>query len=136
MKTSLLLGPSASRVFLREERYTDNWHAVCEYSGDGVIPKISWVWSDEDTEIQSTTESKCNGIKVNVNLTSEFQLSQYEGKDLTCLIQNKFGKDERRMVHVPKYCKLSQLSQQKWKKNLILFADCNLLFLPLSYLIY
>ncbi|KAK9961891.1 hypothetical protein ABG768_007289 [Culter alburnus] len=97
------LGPSASRVFLREERYTDNWHAVCEYSGDGVIPKISWVQSDEDTEIQSTTESKCNGIKVNVNLTSEFKLSQYEGKNLTCLIQNKFGKDERRTVHVPKY---------------------------------
>ncbi|ROL49949.1 Nectin-1 [Anabarilius grahami] len=97
------LGPSASRVFLGEERHTDIWHAVCEYSSDGVIPNISWVLSDEDTEIQATTESKCDGIKVNVNSTFEFQLSQYEGKDLTCLIQNKFGRDERRTVHVPKY---------------------------------
>ncbi|XP_051719123.1 uncharacterized protein si:ch211-149e23.4 isoform X2 [Ctenopharyngodon idella] len=97
------LGPSASRMFLVEERYTDIWHAVCEYSGNLVKPNISWVLSDEDTIIQTTTETKCDGIKVDVNSTFEFQLSQYEGKNLTCLIQNKFGRDERRTMHVPKY---------------------------------
>lgn len=135
MKTSLLLGPSASRMFLVEERYTDIWHAVCEYSGNLVKPNISWVLSDEDTIIQTTTETKCDGIKVDVNSTFEFQLSQYEGKNLTCLIQNKFGRDERRTMHVPKYCKLKRNGNNNNKKS-ILFADCNLLFLPLSYLIY
>ncbi len=111
MKIYLLLGPSASRVFLGEERNTlfwDTliWHAVCEYSGDGVKPNISWVFPDEDTVILVTTESRYDGIKVEVNLTHEFQLSQYEGKYLICLIQNNLGRDERRKIHVPKYCKL------------------------------
>ncbi|XP_067307152.1 uncharacterized protein si:ch211-149e23.4 [Pseudorasbora parva] len=97
------LGPSASRVFVGEERYTHILHAVCEYSGNGVTPNISWVLPDKDTLIQATTESKCDGIKVEVNSTYEFQLSQYEGKELICLIQNKLGKDERRTIHVPKY---------------------------------
>lgn len=128
----MLLGPSASRVFVGEERYTHVWLAVCEYSGDGVKPNISWVLPDENTAIQPTTESKCDGIKVDVNSTFEFELSQYEGKNLTCLIQNKLGRDERRTMRVPKYCKLSQ---QQHKKKSILFADCHLLFVPLSYLI-
>ncbi|XP_042595179.1 uncharacterized protein si:ch211-149e23.4 [Cyprinus carpio] len=97
------LGPSVSRAFLGEESYTLIWHAVCEYSGDGVKPNISWVFPDEDTVILVTTESRYDGIKVEVNLTHEFQLSQYEGKDLICLIQNKLGRDERRTIHVPKY---------------------------------
>ncbi|XP_018939679.2 uncharacterized protein LOC109067131 isoform X2 [Cyprinus carpio] len=97
------LGPSASRAFLGEERYTQIWHAVCEYSGEGVKPNISWVLLDEDTVTQATTEVKYKGIKVKVNSTHEFQLSQYEGKDLICLIQNKLGRDERRTIRVPKY---------------------------------
>ncbi|XP_016423829.1 uncharacterized protein LOC107752385 isoform X2 [Sinocyclocheilus rhinocerous] len=97
------LGPSASLAFLGEERYTQIWHAVCEFSGDGVKPNISWVLPDEDTVTQATTEVKYNGIKVEVNSTHEFQLSQYEGKDLICLIQNKLGRDERRTIRVPKY---------------------------------
>lgn len=102
MKTSLLLGPSASRVFLGEERHTHIWHAVCEYSGEGVKPNISWVLPDEDT---ATTESKNDGIKVEVNSTYAFELSQFEGKYLICLIQNKLGRDERLAIRVPKYCK-------------------------------
>ncbi|KAF4103958.1 uncharacterized protein si:ch211-149e23.4 [Onychostoma macrolepis] len=95
------LGPSVSRAFLGEESLI--WHAVCEYSGDGVKPNISWVFPDEDTAILVTTESRYNGIKVEVSLTHEFQLSLYEGKDLICLIQNNLGRDERRTIHVPKY---------------------------------
>ncbi len=106
MKISLFLGPSASRVFLGGESYTHIWHAVCEYSGDGVKPNISWVFPDEDTVILVTTKSRYDGIKVEVSLTHEFQLSQYEGKDLICLIQNNLGRDERRTIHIPKYCKL------------------------------
>lgn len=117
MQTSLLIGPSASRAFVNEEKYAEIWHAVCEYSGNWVKPNISWVLSNEDTVIQANTEFKSSGIKVDVNSTFEFQLSQFEGKYLTCLIQNKFGRDERLMVHVPKYCKLSQLSQQKRKQQ-------------------
>ncbi|XP_016124013.1 uncharacterized protein [Sinocyclocheilus grahami] len=97
------LGPSVSRAFLGEESYTLIWHAVCEYSGDGVKPNISWVFPDEDTVILVTTESRYDGTKVEVRLTHEFQLSQYEGKDLICLIQNKLGRDERRTIHVPNY---------------------------------
>ncbi|XP_077065001.1 uncharacterized protein LOC143716366 isoform X1 [Siphateles boraxobius] len=97
------LGPSASRVFLGEERYTHIWHAVCKYSGEGVKPNISWILPDEDTIIPATTESNYNGIKVEVNSTYEFELSQYEGKNLICLIQNKLGRDERLTIRVPKY---------------------------------
>ncbi|XP_043115284.1 uncharacterized protein si:ch211-149e23.4 isoform X3 [Puntigrus tetrazona] len=97
------LGPSVSRVFLAAESDTLTWHAVCEYSGVGVKPNISWVFPDKDTVIPVTTESRYDGIKVEVNSTFEFQLSQYEGKDLSCLIQHKLGRDERRTIHVPKY---------------------------------
>ncbi|XP_026138439.1 uncharacterized protein LOC113115225 [Carassius auratus] len=97
------LGPSVSRAFLGEESYTLMWQAVCEYTGDGVKPNISWVFPDEDTVMLATNESRYDGIKVEVNLTHEFQLGQYEGKDLICLIQNKLGRDERRTLHVPKY---------------------------------
>ncbi|KAK2881259.1 hypothetical protein Q8A67_018527 [Cirrhinus molitorella] len=99
------LGPSASRVFLGEERLdTDIWHAVCEYSGvNGVKPNISWVLPDEDTATQETPEFEYDGIKVEVKTIHEFELSQYEGKDLICLIQNKLGSDERRTIRVPKY---------------------------------
>lgn len=105
MKTSLLLGPSASRVFLGEEKNTHIWHAVCEYSGEGLKPNISWVLPDEDTVIPATTESKYDGIKVEVISIYEFKLSQYEGKNLICLIQNKLRRDERLTIRVPKYCK-------------------------------
>ncbi|KAG1951364.1 poliovirus receptor [Pimephales promelas] len=97
------LGPSSSRVFLGEERYTHIWHAVCQYSGEGVKPIISWVLPGEDTAIPATTEFKYDGIKVEVNSTYEFELSQYEGKNLICLIQNKLGRDEKLAIRVPKY---------------------------------
>ncbi|KAL0174294.1 hypothetical protein M9458_030262, partial [Cirrhinus mrigala] len=90
-------------VFLGNERYTDIWHAVCEYSGDGVKPNISWVLPDEDTATTATTEFKNYGIKVEVKSTQEFQLTQYEGKDLICLIQSNLGIDDRRTMRVPKY---------------------------------
>ncbi|KAI7800683.1 hypothetical protein IRJ41_009490 [Triplophysa rosa] len=97
------LGLSTSRLFVGEELYDRLWHAVCEYSGDGVKPNVSWILPDDDTIVQPTVPSTYNGINVQVNSTFEFQLSQYEGKDLICVIQNKHGKDERQTIHVPKY---------------------------------
>ncbi|KAI2656205.1 Immunoglobulin superfamily member 10 [Labeo rohita] len=100
------LGLSKSRVFLKNKTYTDIWHAVCEYSSDGVKPNISWVLPDANAT-QVTTEFKYGVIKVEVNSTLEFQLSQYEGKDLICLIQNNLGIDDKRTMRVPKYSILS-----------------------------
>ncbi|XP_051534616.1 uncharacterized protein LOC127429544 [Myxocyprinus asiaticus] len=96
-------GLSASRVYVGEERYNHLWYAVCEYSGVGVKPNISWVLPGEDTIFHAPVQAKYNGIKVQVNSTFEFQLSQYEGKELICLIQNEQGKVERRAKTVPKY---------------------------------
>lgn len=78
---------------------------MCECSGDSVKPNISWILPADDTIVQPTVQSEYNGINVQVNSTFEFQLKQYEGKDLICVIQNKHGKDERQTLHVPKYCK-------------------------------
>ncbi|XP_051966227.1 uncharacterized protein LOC127631877 [Xyrauchen texanus] len=97
------LGLSASRVYVGEEQYNHLWYAVCEYSGDGVKPNISWVLPGEDTIVHAPVQAKYNGIKVQVNSTFEFQLSQYEGKELICLIQNEGGKVERWAKTVPKY---------------------------------
>ncbi|XP_051521923.1 uncharacterized protein si:ch211-149e23.4 isoform X1 [Myxocyprinus asiaticus] len=97
------LGPSESRLVLGEERYTHLWYAVCEYSGDGLKPNISWVLPGVDTIVQAPAQAKYNGIKVQVNSTFEFQLDQYEGKELICLIQNEHGNIERQQKLVPKY---------------------------------
>ncbi|KAA0701835.1 hypothetical protein E1301_Tti017675 [Triplophysa tibetana] len=70
---------------------------------DSVKPNISWILPDDDTIVQPTVQSTYNGINVQVNSTFEFQLKQYEGKDLICVIQNKHGKYERQTIHVPKY---------------------------------
>lgn len=78
---------------------------MCECSGDSVKPNISWILPADDTIVQPTVQSAYNGINVQVNSTFEFQLKQYEGKDLICVIQNKHGKDERQTLHVPEYCK-------------------------------
>ncbi|XP_065137580.1 uncharacterized protein [Paramisgurnus dabryanus] len=97
------LGPSESQLFVEEDIFNHLWHAVCEYTGIGVKPNISWILPDEDTIIQSSVQFKNNGINVQVNSTYEFQLSQHEGKDLICLIQKEHGKDERQTIHIPKY---------------------------------
>ncbi|XP_056613411.1 uncharacterized protein si:ch211-149e23.4 [Triplophysa dalaica] len=96
------LGLSGSRLFVREQLYPPLWYAMCECSGDSVKPNISWILPADDTIVQPTVQSTYNGINVQVNSTFEFQLKQYEGKDLICVIQNKHGKDERK-IHVPKY---------------------------------
>lgn len=93
-----------------EELYARLWHAVCEYSGDGVKPNISWVLPEDDTVVQPTVRSTYNGIHLQVNSSFVFELSQYEGKDLVCVIQNKHGKDETQTTRVPKYCKHNVLS--------------------------
>ncbi|KAL7848561.1 hypothetical protein SRHO_G00201840 [Serrasalmus rhombeus] len=80
------------------------WAAVCEYSGDAVVPNISWVISNHNNTIVSANiQPTYEGIKVLVNTTFEFQLHQYEGKNLTCVIQHNYGEEERRTVPVPKY---------------------------------
>nr|XP_021328584.1 uncharacterized protein si:ch211-149e23.4 [Danio rerio] len=97
------LGPSAILAFVAEERYTHIWHAVCGYSGYGVVPNISWILPENDAAVQAITEYKYNGIKVEVNLTYEFQLNQFEGKDLICVVQRELDWEERRTIQVPKF---------------------------------
>lgn len=104
-----VLGLSTSRLFVGEQLHARLWHAVCEYSGDVVKPNITWILPDDDNIVKPTVRSTYRGINVQVNSTFEFQLSQYEGKDLICVIQNKHGKDERQTTRVPKYCKETYL---------------------------
>lgn len=134
----MLSGLSKSRVFLKNKTYTDIWHAVCEYSSDGVKPNISWVLPDANAT-QVTTEFKYGVIKVEVNSTLEFQLSQYEGKDLICLIQNNLGIDDKRTMRVPKYCKrIAILAQLLTVHSVNVFYLLNAIrFFPtqLSYLL-
>ncbi|TRY89423.1 hypothetical protein DNTS_010825 [Danionella cerebrum] len=97
------LGPSSIRVMVAEVENVQIWQAVCEYSGEGLKPNISWIVPDEDAEGQATVEFVYNGTRVEISSTFEFELSMYEGKDLICLVQSQFGQDQRRRIRVPQY---------------------------------
>ncbi|KAL6470882.1 hypothetical protein MHYP_G00195320 [Metynnis hypsauchen] len=99
-----LIGRPATHLRVGPLRDSALWAAVCEYRGDAVVPNISWVISNHSTTLVSANiQPTYEGNKVLVNTTYEFQLHQYEGKNLTCVIQHKYGEEERRTVPVPKY---------------------------------
>ncbi|XP_036414897.1 uncharacterized protein si:ch211-149e23.4 [Colossoma macropomum] len=98
------IGPPASHLAVGPLRDSALWAAVCEYRGDAVVPNISWVISNHNTTIVSASiQPTYDDIKVLVNTTYEFELHQYEGKNLTCVIQHNYGEEERRTISVPKY---------------------------------
>ncbi|KAI4894049.1 hypothetical protein NFI96_024553 [Prochilodus magdalenae] len=98
------VGPPESHLGVGPLKDSTLWAAVCEYRGEGVVPNISWVISDHNTTIiTASIQPTYDGIKVLVNATYEFHLHQCEGKNLTCLIQNDYGEEERRTATVPKY---------------------------------
>ncbi|KAL0973178.1 hypothetical protein UPYG_G00199960 [Umbra pygmaea] len=89
-------------AFVVMQKGSPLWLAVCEYRGDGLRANLSWVLP-EDATGQTSLVSAYEGMTVQTNLTYEFPLALHEGQDLTCLIQNQHGLNERRKVHVPRY---------------------------------
>ncbi|XP_066518552.1 uncharacterized protein si:ch211-149e23.4 [Hoplias malabaricus] len=98
---------SVSRVNVGQLRDSALWAAVCDYRGDAVVPNISWVISKHNSHNSTTVLRKVHttfkGIKVFANTAYDFNLSDHEGKNLTCVIRSNYGKEERKTVHIPKY---------------------------------
>ncbi|KAK1786014.1 hypothetical protein P4O66_017557 [Electrophorus voltai] len=99
-----LIGPSEIHVSVGPQRDPTLWAAVCKYRGDAVIPNISWVISDQNiTTIRPRVHTNNENITVLATSAYEFRRHQHEDENLTCVIQNDYGEDMRKTIHVPKY---------------------------------
>ncbi|KAG9264872.1 hypothetical protein AMEX_G21209 [Astyanax mexicanus] len=100
-------GPPSVGMKVGPLRDSGLWAAVCEYQGFGLVPNITWIISDHNTAattiVPVTLQPVFQGISVLVNTSYKFELSQHEGRNITCLIRDHYGMEERRTVNIPKY---------------------------------
>ncbi|KAF5893033.1 poliovirus receptor-like, partial [Clarias magur] len=94
--------PPSRYVSVALQKDSTHWAAVCKCKSDEAMINISWVISDTNKTAQpSSKNTTTEGWRRVVMSIYKFDLSQHEGKLLTCVIQSEFGEVERRTIRVP-----------------------------------
>ncbi|XP_036393633.1 uncharacterized protein si:ch211-149e23.4 [Megalops cyprinoides] len=93
---SSVLGVSAGR-----HKASWLWLAVCEFRGDAASVNLSWVLPENATG-KTVSRSWHEGGRLRADVTYEFTLALHEGENLTCLLQNEYGLEEK-ILHIPHY---------------------------------
>ncbi|KAG7471258.1 hypothetical protein MATL_G00122560 [Megalops atlanticus] len=92
---------SALGVSVGRQKASWLWLAVCEFRGDAVSVNLSWVLPENATG-RTVSRSWHEGGQIRADVTYEYPLALHEGENLTCLLQNEHGSEER-TLHIPLY---------------------------------
>ncbi|XP_062409018.1 uncharacterized protein si:ch211-149e23.4 isoform X2 [Sardina pilchardus] len=95
--------PEIQALLVSERGYSPLVRAVCAYSSESGGANITWLLPDNNTVASVVSSSAREGSKFKANASYEFRLPLHQGSALTCLIHQKYGNMERRVVTVPWY---------------------------------